>query len=129
MPVSTAASRPLYILTERSLVPNIPLGIPELIVLSPLLAAFILLPLTFRRRARRLGYPTTAAYLRAVPRSDIEKRDAADLALKGLVFCLLAIVFPPFIVIGLIPLFYGGRKLVYSSLGLGLVDDADHPGA
>ena len=32
-------------------------------------------------------------------------------------------------VLGLIPLFYGGRKLVYASMGLGLVDDGDQRGA
>jgi hypothetical protein len=67
--------------------------------------------------------------VRAAPRSDEEKRDAADLALKGLVFCVLGLIFAPFVLIGLIPLFYGGRKLVYASMGLGLVDDADQPGA
>jgi hypothetical protein len=39
------------------------------------------------------------------------------------------LIFAPFVLIGLIPLFYGGRKLVYASMGLGLVDDADQPGA
>ena len=31
--------------------------------------------------------------------------------------------------VGLVPLFYGGRKLVYASMGLGLVDDPHQPGA
>ena len=81
------------------------------------------------RRARRLGYAATREYLRAAPRSDLEKRDAADLALKGAVFCLLGILFAPFVLVGLVPLFYGGRKLVYASMGLGLVDDGEQPGA
>lgn len=105
-------------------------GIPELFIL-----AFAIVPLggvvlfwvMLGRRAKRLGYPSTRSYLRAAPRSDLEKRDAADLALKGTVFCLLGVVFAPFVLIGLIPLFYGGRKLVYASMGLGLVDDGDHP--
>ena len=80
-------------------------------------------------RTRRFGYPSTGAYLRAAPRSDEEKRDAADLALKGLVLCVLGLMFPPFILVGLVPLFYGGRKLVYASMGLGLVDDANQTGA
>lgn len=29
------------------------------------------------------------------------------------------------VLVGLLPLFYGGRKVVYASMGLGLVDDAD----
>lgn len=63
------------------------------------------------------------------PRSDDERKDAADLALKGLVFCLLGLLFAPMVLIGLLPLFYGGRKLVYASMGLGLVDDREHHGA
>lgn len=84
---------------------------------------------TVGRRARRFGYRSTRAYLRAAPRSDAEKADAADLALKGLVFCVLGMIFPPLIIVGLVPLFYGGRKLVYAQMGLGLVDDADSPEA
>ena len=44
-------------------------------------------------------------------------------------FCVLGVVFAPFVLIGLVPLFYGGRKLVYASMGLGLVDDGEQPGA
>jgi hypothetical protein len=114
-----------------------PFGVPELLILG----TFVLGPLALgvvgvtlykvvaARRARRFGYASARAYLRAAPRSDEEKRDAADLALKGLVFCVLGLLFAPFVLIGLIPLFYGGRKLVYASMGLGLVDDADQPGA
>jgi hypothetical protein len=108
------------------------LGIPELFILS-----FVLLPIVtivlfvvlVRRRAKLFGYPSARAYLRAAPRSDAEKRDAADLALKGLVFCVLGVFFAPFVLAGVIPLFYGGRKLVFASMGLGLVDDADQPDA
>jgi len=114
-----------------------PFGVPEFLilgtfVLAPLalgLIGVVLYKVMAGRRARRFGYESTRAYLRAAPRSDEEKRDAADLALKGLVFCVLGLIFAPFVLIGLIPLFYGGRKLVYASMGLGLVDDADQPGA
>jgi hypothetical protein len=84
---------------------------------------------TFGRRARRFGYPSTGAYLRSAPGTDVEKRDAADLALRGLVFCVLGFLLPPLVLVGLVPLFYGGRKLAYASMGLGLVDDADLPRA
>lgn len=111
------------------------LGVPEFIILGAVLVPVALLVLlvvwfvaTARRRARRLGYASAAAYLRAAPRSDWEKRDAADLALKGVVLCILGLLFPPFVLVGLVPLFYGGRKIVYASLGLGLVDDGDEPG-
>ncbi len=108
-------------------------GIPLLFVLGPIvvvvvfsLLGFALFVATFVRRARRFGYPTTRAYLRAAPRSDDEKRDAADLAVKGLACCALGVLFAPFVLIGLAPLFYGGRKFLYASMGLGLVDDPDH---
>ena len=82
-----------------------------------------------KQKALSLGYASLGDYLRAAPRTDEEKRDAVDLALKGLVICALGLVFPPFLLIGLFPLFYGGRKLIYTSMGLGLVDDVDQPGA
>lgn len=77
-----------------------------------------------RRQARKAGYASTVAYLRAAPQSDEEKRDAADLALKGLVICFLGLIFPPLLLVGLFPFFYGARKLVYAWMGLGLLDDA-----
>ncbi len=84
----------------------------------------------FRRqqvKARDYGYRSMSAYLRAAPRTDEERRDAADLALKGTVICLLGLIFSPLLLIGLFPFFYGARKLVYAQMGLGLVDDADSP--
>ena len=42
-----------------------------------------------RRQARRFGYASAMDYLRAVPKSDDERRDAADLAVTGLAVCLL----------------------------------------
>ena len=108
------------------------IGIPEVIMLGlffgvvvfPLLGLALFVAM-FSRRAKRFGYPTTRAYLRAAPRSDDERRDAADLAVKGLACCALGVLFAPFVLIGLAPLFYGGRKFLYASMGLGLVDDAD----
>jgi hypothetical protein len=76
-----------------------------------------------QRKAREQGYASLAAYLRAAPRTDEERRDAADLTLKGLVICMLGLIFPPLLLIGVVPFFYGARKLVYASMGLGLVDD------
>ena len=104
------------------------IGIPELIILAVIgLPVIVALAgwVAFPRRAKRFGYPGTLAYLRAAPRSDDEKRDAADLALKGLGCCVLGVLFPPLVLVGLVPLFYGGRKFIYASMGLGLVDDPD----
>jgi hypothetical protein len=111
------------------------IGIPDILMLGMLAAvlavpvAIVIFGVSVRRRGKRYGYPSTGTYLRAAPGSDEEKRDAVDLALKGLVFCVLGLIFPPLILVGLVPLFYGGRKLVYASMGLGLVDDADQPRA
>jgi hypothetical protein len=87
-------------------------------------AGVLLFLISVSRRARRFSYPSTFAYLRAAPRSDAERRDAADLTLKGVVWCVLGMLFGPCVLVGLVPLFYGGRKLVYAMMGLGLVDDA-----
>ena len=106
-----------------------PLGVPELIMLAPLLLLPTLFIVGAIRRAKRLGYPSIGAYLRAAPRTDEEKRDAADMAMKGLVLALLGLIFAPIVLVGLVPLFYGGRKLAYATMGLGLVDDVDHPDA
>lgn len=91
-------------------------------------AAVVAVVRLFRRqqmKARKYGYPSMGAYLRAAPRTDDERRDAADLALKGMVICLLGLIFPPLLLVGLFPFFYGARKVVYAYMGLGLIDDAD----
>jgi multisubunit Na+/H+ antiporter MnhB subunit len=90
--------------------------------------AVVLIFRSRQRKAREAGYPSLIAYLRAAPQTDEEKRDAADLALKGLVLCLLGLLFPPLLLFGLIPFFYGTRKVIYASMGLGLADDPDQQG-
>jgi len=102
------------------------LGVAAVIILS-IIGVAVMVWKSFQRKARRLGYSSLGAYLKAAPRSDEEKRDAVDLALKGLVMCLLGLVFPPLLLIGPFPLFFGGRKVAWASMGLGLVDDADQP--
>ncbi len=99
----------------------------SLLVLVAIIAAVVKITSAFRGKARRAGYSSLGEYLRAAPRSDEEKRDAVDLSLGGLVICLLGLAFPPFLLIGIIPFFYGTRKLVYSMMGFGLFDDADPP--
>jgi hypothetical protein len=93
-----------------------------------LLIAILLVVLLMRgqyRQARAFGYPSLGTYLRAAPQTDAEKRAAADLAMKGAVICLLGLMFPPALLIGLFPFFYGARKLIYAQMGLGLLDDGE----
>ena len=80
------------------------------------------------RKSREAGYPSLTAYLRAAPQTDEEKRDAVDLALKGLVLCVLGLLFPPLLLFGLVPFFYGTRKVLYASMGLGLADNPNPQG-
>ena len=113
------------------------LGIPELLFFGaigfffavPIVLIVLFFGFIARRRARKFGFSSTREYLRTAPRSDEERRDAVDLALKGLVLTMLGVVIQPLVFVGLIPLFYGGRKLMYASLGLGLVDDGEQPRA
>lgn len=83
----------------------------------------------YRQSARAKGYASLTDYLRATPRTDAEKREAVDMAMQGVVLCVLGIVFPPLMLIGIFPLYYGGRKVSYSTMGLGFMDETDHPGA
>jgi len=103
-------------------------GLLAVLVLGVLLA-LVALVVRENRKARRAGYASFSAYLAATPTTDAEKRAAADLALKGVVICFLGLFFPPLILVGLVPLYFGARKVIHVSMGLGLVDDIDLPGA
>jgi hypothetical protein len=74
------------------------------------------------KRARANDYDTLFAYLRGVPSTDTQKLDAIDLALKGGVIVVLGVLFPPLIFVGLVPLYYGLRKISMTLMGLGLTD-------
>jgi len=78
-----------------------------------------------RAAGRRLGYTGILQYLRAVPYTDAQRRDAVNLCLLGFIICALAFHVPPLVLVGIFPLFYGSRKVLYSVMGLGLVNDAD----
>jgi hypothetical protein len=87
-------------------------------VLGFLIAVFIAVRRRLRRRANQFGYHGILAYFRAVPQEDAEKRDAVDLALQGVVLCLLGVAYFPLMLIGIFPLYYGARKLMLLGLGL-----------
>jgi hypothetical protein len=101
-----------------------------IVVGALVLAAFLglcVLPLwIWRRNVQRRGYPGLTVYLRELPRTDEQRLDAVELALKGAGICILGLMFPPFIVIGLVLLYYGVRKLAAWRLGL-IPDDGAKP--
>lgn len=91
--------------------------------LAFLIAVFKLLN-AFKRKAEESGHNNLSQYLQATPRTDAEKRDAVDLALKGMVICIVGLVLPPLLLIGIFPLYFGARKLAYAELGFGLYEDS-----
>jgi hypothetical protein len=82
------------------------------------IAVFLVPILIWRRNVRRRGYPGLRAYLRELPRTEEEQMDAVELTLKGMVLCVLGLLFPPLVLIGLVPLYYGARKLASMVLGI-----------
>ena len=81
--------------------------------------AFFVVPiLIWRGHLRRQGYPGLGAYLRELPGTDAERLDAVELSLKGAMLCLLGLLFPPIIFYGLVPLYFGLRKLAAMKLGI-----------
>ena len=107
--------------------PAIAFGIAATITAIFVVGLWIVYVVYYGSRARRFGYASRGAYLRAVPQTDEEKREAVDQALKGLIISLVGIVFFPLLFVGLFPLYIGGRKASYALMGLGLVDDSNTP--
>jgi hypothetical protein len=100
------------------------LGVLAVILLIVVCAAVPLYLLArWRRSVRRRGYPDLRSYLRAIPRTDAEKRTAIEMTLKGLVLCLLGLAAPGLVFIGVVPLYYGARKLAMAWLGLEILDN------
>ena len=74
--------------------------------------AFWLGRMLLMKRARTVGYDSVREYLYAIPASDEQRFDAVELALKGLVITFLGVLFAPLMFIGLIPTYYGFRKVI-----------------
>ena len=100
-----------------------------LIVLVLLIAAIVLsvLIVRWRRRVMRAGKRGLMAYLRDVPRTDVEKRDALDLVLRGAVIFLIGLVAKPLLIIGAILFYYGFRKLCMMWMGLVIPEATSEP--
>ena len=82
------------------------------------IGVFLVPILIWRRSVRRRGYPGLMAYLRELPMTDEEKLDAVDLTLKGEASASSACSFPPLVLFGLLPLYFGARKLASVTLGI-----------
>jgi hypothetical protein len=111
-----------------------PISVAEVLALFAVLTVLLLIWAgrvwrTWRGRARRSGYASVGEYLRAIPRSDEEKKEAVDLALKGGLLCVVGFLLPPLLLIGIFPLYYGARKIMYWRTGLGLFEGDSSSGA
>jgi hypothetical protein len=95
-----------------------------LLLLAGWIAVFLVPILVWRSRVRRRGYPGLRAYLRDLPQTDEEKLDAVELTLKGVVLCIIGLLFPPLVLIGAVPLYYGARKWASTALGIAGAKDA-----
>jgi hypothetical protein len=88
-----------------------------LVALGVALVLGVLIALAFRyHRGRR-------HLLEKIPVTDREKREAVELTLRGVMFCVLGLLFAPLVLLGLVPLYYGLRKLALASMGIGLLGD------
>ena len=105
--------------------PAMLLGLVILSLLAAVATAIVRYSMRVRRQGREAGYDRLGDYLRSAPRNDREKRDAVDLALQGVVICLLGLLFPPFLVLGLFPLYYGARKICLAWMGLEFLEEPD----
>jgi hypothetical protein len=99
-----------------------------LLVIVVLLGLCLVPFLIWRGRVRRRGYRGLKEYLRELPQTDAEKLDAVELTLKGVVICLLGLLFPPILVYGLVPLYFGTRKLAGVRLGIKDADEGQREG-
>jgi len=70
-----------------------------------------------RARSIRFGFSGVLQYLRAIPKGEAQRADAIELAVRGGAICLLAAVFPLLVLVGVLPLYYGARKLLYMHFG------------
>jgi hypothetical protein len=57
------------------------------------------------------------ADLRSLPHTDEESFQALELMLQGIVLCVLGQIFPILSLFGVVPLYYGARKLGWVLLG------------
>jgi hypothetical protein len=96
------------------------------LLLAGWVAVFLVPILVWRTRVRRRGYPGLTAYLRELPHTEAETLDAVELTLKGAVLCILGLLFPPLVLIGAVPFYYGARKWASAAMGIKGAGDAPY---
>ena len=72
-----------------------------LVALGSFLVLGVLIVVAYR------SYRGRRHLLREIPVTDREKTEAVELTLRGLMFCVLGLLFPPLVLLGLGPLYYG----------------------
>lgn len=87
----------------------------------------LLLRVRWRPRLLLAGYPGLMGYLRCVPRTDAQKRDALDLVMRGVVVFFIGLALPPLFIVGLVLFYYGLRKLCMIWMGLEILEDSHEP--
>ena len=98
---------------------------PVMVLLVVVLVWSLIAVSRTRQRASQAGFKRVSDYMLAVPRNDQEKREAVNMAFRGLALCLVGIVFAPLLLLGVFPLYYGGRKVTLALLGTDLLADDD----
>ena len=71
-----------------------------------------------RAAAAEFGYDGVRTYLRAIPGTNAERGDAIELTMRGGLICLVGAIFPLIVLVGMFPLYYGVRKLLYANFVL-----------
>ncbi len=99
-----------------------------LLLFAVWIGVFVVPVLIWRRSVRRRGYPGLKAYLRELPQTEEEKLDAVELTLKGVAICVLGLLIPPLVLIGLVPLYYGARKVASVTLEITGAEDNGQDG-
>jgi hypothetical protein len=99
-----------------------------LLLLAAWIAVFVVPVLIWRRNVRQRGYPGLMAYLRELPQTEDEKLDAVELTMKGVAICVLGVLIPPLVLVGLVPLYFGARKLASVTLGIKGAGDTGQDG-
>jgi len=99
--------------------------VPVLVLLVVVLVWSLIAVARTRQRAHQAGFSRVSDYMLAVPRNDQEKREAVNMAFRGLALCLVGVVFAPLLLLGVFPLYYGGRKITLALLGMDLLADDD----